>query len=479
MQGLRSAWLAFFAFTARSLQQITTFVLTLMAARVLTPAEYGVYTLSVLFVTFLQTFIFSGFFHYVVRTHDDERTEETVTDTCFWLIMSLSVLGALLLFLAAPSIARLFNADEISFVLRFLAVVQPLLSYTAWASAMLMRQKRMNMHFNIMFTQNLLAFGIGVTLLAIWPSILALVVYRVARACTGCALYLFMSKLWPGLQANWTVAKNALRFSYPIYGTRVLTFASNYGADLALGIFFSTAEAGLYRFGNRLATGALDIVGQPMRSFALTQFGAANRSRSPLGPIVERFTSTTFILMGCSVAAIFVFGEDIIAAFFRSEYIAAVVVVYAMSVRALFWLGNFFVEPVLASTGHTRMVLLHHAIWTSVQAVATFLVASLGIGFLAWTVASISLVSSLAGFWIVSKYSNASIGAIGLAILRALSFVVAFYVLALIVRELAYVGFGGGNSSLLVGVFLSAVLGILTLIAATRVRVFDLRTFSG
>lgn len=478
-ENLKSVWLAFFAFASRSLQQIATFVLTLLAARVLAPAEYGVYTLSVLFVTFIQTLLFSGVFHYAIRTAAVGEEEPKLTNTCFWLITGMAATGSVVLFYAAPAIARLFNAPDMTPVLQLLAVVQPLFGYTAWSSAMLMRQKRMNLHFQIMFAQNLLAFIAGIVLLYVWPSVFALVLYRMIRGISGCLLYLFFGKLLPGLQMSASIAWRALRFSLPIYGTRMMTFFANYGADLVLGVAFTTAEAGLYRFGHRLATGAADMVGHPMRSFALTQFGAANREGRKVADVVERFTSTTLVLVGCAVVSVMVFADDLLKQMFRPEYAGSLIVVYGISVHALFLLGNFLVEPVMASLGRTKVAFVYYSVVTAIQVGATLIVAAYGINALAWTLAGLALVFSVAGFWVISRYGDVPLVLIARAVWRSAVFVLAYAVLALAARQFFVGVFGEGSQALIAGIAASSVLGVLILFCAAKSRVLDLRTFSG
>lgn len=475
-RALRRVWLAVFAFSARSLQQITTFVLTLLAARFLAPAEYGVYTLSILFVTFLQTLIYTGFFHYVVRAKGDEKQ---VVDTCFWLILGLSGLGSLALFAGAPALARLFDAPDMVLVLRLLATIQPAVAVTAWCSSVLMRQNRMKLHFNIMIAQNLISLVAGVAILVIWQSVFALVAYRVARAFSGALMYFYFSKVRPGLSATWATVRDAMKFSYGLYGTSILNFFSNYGADLALGLLFSTAEAGLYRFGNRIAMGAMDIIGQPMRSFAITQLGAANRNDEPFGPILKRFASTTLILMGCVAGTLLVFGEEVVTMYFQPAYVGGLVVAYAIAMRALFGLGNYFVEPVLASSGQTNLVLAHNGTWTLIQTAAIPLAAGFGLAVLAWTGAVLALFSSFTGFWLISRYGGVEIRPVLIGMLKASVIVIAYVVVAGLVHDVVLGEIGAGNLALFVSLGLSGLLGLGLLFIAAYQRTLDLRVFSG
>ncbi|WP_172332210.1 oligosaccharide flippase family protein [Mangrovicoccus sp. HB161399] len=474
-QRLRRIWVATFAFSSQSLQQITTFLLTLLAARYLAPAEYGVYALAALFSAFLQMLTYTGFFHYTVRAKGEE---DEVADTCFWLMLGLSVTGSAILFVSAHAIAQIFDAPDLGPVLWMFSALQPLVALTAWCSAVLMRQNRMHLHFKILMAQNVFSLVVGVAILVMWQSVFALVVYRLARALSGALLYLVFSRVRPGLSVRGSIALSALRFSYGLFGSRVLTFASTYGADLALGLMFTTAEVGLYRFGNKIATGAIDVVNQPMRSFAEAQFGAANRNGTAFGPTIERFGSAALILIGCIAGTIFVFGRDIVDLFFQPEYAGALMVAYAMSLRAMMGLGDTYVEPVLASSGHTNVVLAHSALWTAIQVAVIPLTAGFGMEVLAWTGAFVALAASCVGFKLMSVFSGVEIRPVAVALMRATLFFAAYFLAAVAIHYAVNAEFHNAHVALFTGLFLSALAGGAILFAAVRSKSFDLRIFA-
>lgn len=472
----RSGTNALTAFFARSLQQIAQFFVTLLAARFLLPAEYGIYTLAVVFVSLAQTLTYTGVFHFIVSHKGEERI---VLDTSFWMIAGLGVGGAAVLALAAPFIADLYDAPDLKQVLWLLALIQPFAAYGAWASAVLLRRNRMQLHFGIMIAQNLLALVGGVALLVSWKSLFALVIFRYVRVISGAVLYIFAGRLWPGFRFRASVASEALRYASALYGTRFLNFLSNYGADLVLGLAFSTAEAGLYRFGNRLASAAVDIVAQPMRSFAISQFGAANRSNEPFGPLLQRFYGAMLLLTGIVAASVVVLADDAVNVLFQPSYAAALGVVYALAIRAVLGLGNSMVEPVLSAKGHTHAVMRHHLIWTIVQMAAITLLVPFGLVPLAFGQAAVIAAASMAGFALISKRVNAPFRPVGMTLGATAALVLTFGVVSWSIISFASLDDPIMLSGLLIE---GAVLGLVVLVAllvAYRLRLLDLRVFGG
>ena len=466
---------AIFAFLARALQQISTLVITLLAARFLAPAEYGVYALGIVFVTLIQTLSYTGFYHFIVTADDNDRAVEA---TSFWLITGLSVAASALLALAAPQIAAALHAPELTRVLQLLALVQPVAGLGAWYSAVLLRRQEVNRHFQIMFWQNALALVGGVVLLWWWQSLLALVAFRWLRVLSGQVLYVLLTPIRPGRGFDTRLARQAMRYSGGLYGSRFLNFLHLYAADLLLGLMFTTAEAGLYRFGNRIAGAAVEVVQQPMSSFALTQMGAAARQGRDLSGLIARFAGTGTVLTGGVAATVIVFAPTLMTEVFNPAYAAGIGVTYAMAMRGIFGIGALLLEPVLAAQHKTRLGMIFNMVFALGTVLAVTLAAPLGLGVLAWSQAGASLLGTAAALWLLRREGLAIDGAVR-ALALACGLVLAYGLALFQVWPPLQATFGTGFAGLGLGLTAAAALGAGTVLLGWRLRIFSLAAFSG
>ncbi|MEG2365226.1 MAG: oligosaccharide flippase family protein, partial [Alistipes sp.] len=85
--------------------QAIQFTISLLIARVLTPADYGVIGMLAIFMALSQTFIDSGFSNALIR-----KTNRTEVDnsTVFYFNIAVGLLFYALLYLAAPAIAQFY-----------------------------------------------------------------------------------------------------------------------------------------------------------------------------------------------------------------------------------------------------------------------------------------------------------------------------------------------------------------------------------
>ncbi|MFK4874486.1 oligosaccharide flippase family protein [Novosphingobium sp. ZW T3_23] len=469
--------LALFAFTARALEQAATLVMTLLAARFLMPAEFGVFTLANVFVILVQTLTYTGVFQFILAAKGDE---DKIVSTGFWLIVLLVGTASLVLAAAAYPLQWLFSTPDLGLVLVLLALAQPAAALVAWSSATLLRRREVARNFRFVFLENLVALVSGALLLWYWHSLYALVAARYARIAFGAALFMLGGRTWPNPGFNVALARKAAVFSSNLYGSRFLAFLSRYSGDVLLGLFHSTADVGLYRFGNRVATGATDILSQPMSNFASTQFGSAARQEQDLAPVLARLSGTIALLTGMVGAVIIVFGEPVVSALFQPSYLAAMVVTYAMGLRGVAGVGQMLVEPVFAALDRTSWVMAYNFITAIASIAAIVAAAPFGIEVLAWSQAGVVFLSTLWAFHLIRWKGGVRVGeAVRNFILACLlTLIFGLALLAVKHSDLTAIASSVGMT-LAIYLSASAVLALAVLFLGARWRVFSLDAFSG
>lgn len=466
-----------FAFTARSMQQVSTLLIALLAARFLTPAQYGVYSIGIVFLILVQTLTYTGFYQFILTSREDDRD---VLSTCFWLIAGLVSAASLVLAIAAYPLEWLFDAAPLGRIIVLLALIQPLASIGAWSSAALLRRGAVMLNFTVMLVQNLIALIGGGLLLWFWHSIYALVAYRYLRVISGAVLFLLLGNDRPEMHFRRELARKATAFSGGLYGSRLLNFLSRYAADLLLGMLHSPAAVGLYRFGNRIATGATDIVNQPMANFAATQFGAAARQEIDLAEPLARLTGTVALLGGIVGATIIVFARDVIVLFFQPSYLPALAVTFAMALRGAAGAGQMLVEPAFAALGRTSWVMVFDLVTTAIAVAVIFATSPLGLGLLAWAQAAVVLGTTGWAFFLLRRRGHIRIR----RAVRNFAGAIVLSTLYGVVLSAAYRAMDAGLalsriSTLGLGLVAASALALAVLALAIWLRVFSLRAFSG
>ena len=219
-------WLAW----SRGALQLFSFATTVLVARRLVPADYGVMALAGMFIAMAGVLAEMGLGAAIVQFRDLDRRD---LDTCFWITVTLATLIYAVLALSASVIAGWFAVPDLAKVLRVLALGLPLNACTV-VSASLLRKRLAFDHISqaeivgavvtlpVMLVCAWVGFGV-------WTLVTGSLVGWIVR---GLVIFAFAPWL-PALRIGGERAKELLHFSLTILGGTVL-WALREQADLAV-----------------------------------------------------------------------------------------------------------------------------------------------------------------------------------------------------------------------------------------------------
>ena len=160
----------------------------ILLTRLLAPADFGVVSAAMVFITFSFNFSQLGMGPALVQR---PALEARHTSTAFFASAALGVLVAGVVWAAAPIIARFFHMDELVPVVRALAFVFPIAGLSVAPESLLQREMR----FRLLANRDVLAYGlgygvVGVALALLGYGVWALVVAQLTQAVLRTAILL-------------------------------------------------------------------------------------------------------------------------------------------------------------------------------------------------------------------------------------------------------------------------------------------------
>lgn len=99
--------------------QLVSFILTIVLARLLTPSEYGTIGLLVVFISFSQVFIDSGFSKALIQKQN--RTDDDIS-TVFYFNLFIAIICYVTLYFLAPLISGFYEISKLENLLKVLSI---------------------------------------------------------------------------------------------------------------------------------------------------------------------------------------------------------------------------------------------------------------------------------------------------------------------------------------------------------------------
>lgn len=122
----------FWKFSERILAQLISFVVSIVLARILSPDDYGLVAMGMVFINIANVFVANGFSAALVQKQDIEDKDFS---TVFYCSLVLSVILYAVVFFTAPFIADFYEAPLLCDLLRVYGLILPLSSYKSVQNA--------------------------------------------------------------------------------------------------------------------------------------------------------------------------------------------------------------------------------------------------------------------------------------------------------------------------------------------------------
>jgi O-antigen/teichoic acid export membrane protein len=406
-RNIRGAVTALGGVLGRASNQIIVLLVTLLAARFLTPASFGDYAIAAALITFCRTLLYAGAFEYLLRAREGEEANTE----CLAINLALAVAMGGVLAIFSLFTARLFHSREISVLLIGLAPSNLLSAGSAWQEAQLLRAGRIRTYYVITSVAEIVAAVVAVAMILTGFGIAALVAQIYARALTLLIAYRCVRRPVWSVGFSTGRAGRVARWSMARYGGTLVTFLMNYSADILLGAFLSPAATGLYRASHRMVTGVSDLINQPTRMMAITLFSRRAAEGRESGEAWPRFAAACALLGWTALAGLAVLSPQITPLVLGPRWIGAAPIIAILCLQRAFALIDGVSAPLLVAYGHARTLLTVQIALATASIVLLSAMAPFGVQYAAFSSVIVAAASSVTLATLIGRlYRGAAAG---------------------------------------------------------------------
>lgn len=359
------------------------FLFVAVATRLVSPSEYGVFTLSLSIILFIQGFsslnIYRSVDYFVPQylTDSDYGKAKQTLQNVFSLGILSSFVGAGVLFVAIDFLASTFNEPQLGRILPYLVLLIPLQTVLRTLISSFNSLKKMKYRVVVRDVLNPLVRTLGaVALVATGVGVLGLVggyLLGVAVAVACGVSFLLYEADWIKSANSKSVSNRALlSYSLPLVFAGVIYSLVGQLDYFVIGYFMESSDVGQYRVAYLLA-GNLLIVLQAITPVFKPMI-AENQSDSSL--LESRFqlaTRWTTMLTLPLVVTLVAAPDVYLSILFTEEYSVASAAVVALSIGYLFNASFGPEGMVLEGLGHTRLTLFNTLVLVGTNAVLNLL----------------------------------------------------------------------------------------------------------
>lgn len=232
-------WGAVDSFSTQGIQ----FVITLVMARILTPADYGVVGMLSIFISVCNAFIVSGFTQALVRKQD--RTE---IDNCtvFYFNIVVAAVLYIVLFFCAPLIARFYDMPILVPVCRAVSIGMIFGSFNVVQRAQFTIKIDFKTTAKISLSSVIVGGAVGISLAYTGFGVWALVIQNLTSGIIGTILLWTMSKWRPKWLFSWKSFREMFSFGSKLLASSLLDTVYSNIYSLVIGKVYKASDLGFY-----------------------------------------------------------------------------------------------------------------------------------------------------------------------------------------------------------------------------------------
>ena len=285
--------------------QAVTFVVTIILARLLSPADYGIIALVMVFVNVANVFVTSSFSFALIQKNDADDLDY---QTMFWFNIVVSFLLFAVLFVIAPTVANYYDIPLLSPVLRVLALKIPLSAYNSIQLAKVSHDLNFKKSFMSTFGSTILSGAIGIVMAYTGYGIWALVVQVISNILFNTVFLMTIVKWLPKLQFSFIRLLPLINYGWKLLATGFMFTGYSELCKLIIGKRYSADDLGYYDKGTQFPHFIASNVDSTINRVLFPALSNQQDDRIRLKEITRRSAKTsayimTPILFGLAITA--------------------------------------------------------------------------------------------------------------------------------------------------------------------------------
>jgi O-antigen/teichoic acid export membrane protein len=339
-----------------------------VAARFLTPAEFGYAATALSVVTIISAFLASNLQRVLVQR---EAVSASTLAQAFWLGLAMNTAAALLLAASAPFAAAWFEQSHLRNLILLISAAVPVMGLHVVYSASLSRSLQFRTLSLVQLGQGLVQNGAVIILAATgWRE------YALIAPLLPAAAFAALAVRWSHgpialERPRWSEWKSMLNSSRWVMVLALVTALQGYGLNLVVASVLNAESTGLLFWASTLSSQFVFLLCSSLQSVLFPALSRMSEDPTRLQSAFTRSARVMLLLLTPVLALQLVLVEPIIPLIFGEKWSSAAALVQWLTLGALTQPLQVLASSALMSAGKFR----HAAVFGALQAVSVAAVA--------------------------------------------------------------------------------------------------------
>lgn len=309
------------SFADNIFNQGITFLVGLVLARILSPEEYGLIGIIMIFIALFNSIVDSGFSSALIRKND---VTDTDYNTVFFTNMAVSIVLFLLMFFAAPLISDFFNQPQLLMLSRVMAVVIIINAFAIIQKTILIRKVDFKTQTKISLIASISSGVIGIGMALADYGVWSLVGQQISRQLINAFFLWIWSSWYPKFAFSIQSFKELFGFGWKLMASSLIDTVWKEIYQVVIGKCYSAETLGQYTRAKQFDSIFSSNLTSVVQRVSYPVLSKIQDDKERLKLAYKKIIKTTMFVSFCCMLGLAAIAEPMIVTLIGEQWLPAV-----------------------------------------------------------------------------------------------------------------------------------------------------------
>ena len=394
-------------FLERICAQLVSFVVSIVLARLIAPEQFGVVSVMMIVITFLNVFVDAGFGNALVQKKDADILDySTVT----YFSTFSSIIFYVVLFFTAPLIGKLYNLDNIAIYLRVMGLRMLFSGYNSVQNAYISKNLQFKKFFFVTIIGTVISAIVGIVMAVLGYGIWALVAQYLTNVVCDTIMLTIFARCKIKLKFSFKRLKKIFKFSLAMLGASLFDTLYDESRSMIIGIKYSATDLAYYNRANSVPTLVGNNVNRVISGVLFPLFSKFQDNAQTLKSLLQKYMKVSSFILIPAYLGLAAVANQLIYVLFGENWVVCAPYMQVLCIAYIFSPINNGNLQVFKAMGKTNLVFWNNVIKKAIYTIILVATMWWGVFWIALAAIPINITAIIINAYPTKKLINYSFG---------------------------------------------------------------------
>jgi len=338
----------------RTSVQGVSFIVTIILARLITPNEYGLVALIMIFISIANVIIDGGLNTALIQKKDSDNIDFS---TIFFFSLFTSILLYIILFFLSPKISDFYHQPKLIPIIRVLSINLIFFSLNSIQRAYVSKNMLFKKLFYSGFISVIISGIIGIIMAYKGFGVWALVVQSIISQLFITIVMWYTVKWRPQFVFSYKRFKNLFDFGWKIFGTNLIIALFVNIRSLIIGKIFSPSILAFFDKGKQFPSLIMDNINTSIQTILFPVFSLEQNDTNKIKSMLRRSIKTSSFIVFPLMVGLFVISKPLVLILLTEKWISIVPYIQIFCIANILMPSQIASMEAVKSLGYSNIIL--------------------------------------------------------------------------------------------------------------------------